>query len=180
MGRYFLLLAFLVLSGCAGLRSPEETRVAVSELLDQIQIAVNEINDQTRGSSLPDFKYAEIVLSTAAKGSEGVSGNFVLSGEGKRSRVKSNTLTLVLAPDSSGKKTMKRTTGKELAEYVISAVRAIDRKNELELKKLVVETGFTVTSDKSGGIEIEVVGISAGAKVSATSSDGHTLKLVFE
>lgn len=180
MYRYLLVIAIVFLSGCAGLRSPEETRVTVSELLDQIQIAINEIEAQTSGTSLPGFKYAEITLSTSAKGAKEASGNFVLSGEGKWSRVKSNTLILVLTPDQSGKKLSSAATGRQLAEYVIGAVDAIDRNNQLALKKLVIETGFNVTTDKAGGVEIEVVGISAGGKLSTTSSDSHTLKLVFD
>lgn len=180
MYRYLLLIMILLLAGCVGLRSPEEARVTVSELLDQIQIAVNEINERTSGRSLPDFKYAEITLSTSAKGAKEASANFVLSGEGKWSKVKSNTLTLVLTPDKPDKKLSSSATGRQLAEYVIGAVDAIDRNSLLALKKLTIETGFNVTAGKAGGVEIDVVGISAGGKLSTTSSDSHTLKLVFE
>lgn len=174
------LIFVVVFSGCATLQSPKETSIAVSVLLDELQIAINEINLQTQGSSLPPFKNAEVVLSTKAGITKEGSAALVLTAEGKKSTIESNTLTLVLGPSNAQKANLGASTGKQLAEYVVAAVNAIDSKKFLQLQKLIVETAFDVTSDSAGGIKIDVASVSLGGKASSSSSKGHTLKLIFE
>ena len=179
MKKYILIVTILLISGCSTL-STKDTNIAVSQLLDEIQIAINEINKQTKGSSLPPFKNAEVVLSSKAGKTKEGSAALILSAEGKKSSNETNTLTLILVPKSTQEKMLVSGTGKQLANYVVAAVKAIDTKNDLELKKLVVEAGFSVDIDKAGGIEIEVASVKIGGKSSSTSSNGHKLKLVFE
>ncbi|WP_345977549.1 hypothetical protein [Sulfurimonas sp. HSL3-7] len=180
MRSLLVALMIILLTGCAGLQSPKETNIAVSSLLNEIQIAINEINTQTTGTALPPFKQAEIVLSTKAEMKNEGSASLVLSADGTKSNAESNTLTLVLTPNTSQTKSVRPGTGLQLAQYVVAAVRAIEHDNYLELQKLVVETGFNVSTDKSGGIEIKISSLSLGGKVTSSSSDAHILKLIFE
>ncbi len=179
MKKYILITVVFLIYGCSTLTS-KETNIAVTQILDEIQIAINEINKQTQRTSLPPFKNAEVVLSSKAGTTKEGSAALILSAEGKKSTNESNTLTLILAPKSAQEKSLVEGTGKKLAEYVVAAVKAIDTKNDLELQKLIVEATFSVERDKAGGIKIEVASIEFGGKTYASSSNRHKLKLVFE
>lgn len=128
MKKVICITVFLILSGCAGLQTRQETKVAVSELLDQIQIAINEINDNTAGSSLPPFQKAEVTLSTEATKTDSGKASFYLSANGNYKNNNSNSISFVLVPNED--KAMRETSvsGHEIAQYVISTVQAIDQK----------------------------------------------------
>ena len=129
MKKISFLLVVIFLAGCASLQTPKETNIAVSSLLDEIQIAINEIDARTKGSSLPPFKNAEVKLSTAAENATEGSGSLVLSGEGSKTTTNSNIITLELVPNPAVGRTLGRSTGHEIADYVIAAVTAVDDKN---------------------------------------------------
>jgi hypothetical protein len=171
------LIAFL--SACASLQTPKETNIAVSSLLDEIQIAINEIDEKIQDSSLPPFQSATIKLSTSAGKTTDGKASLVLSGEASKTTTNSHTITLELVPNPNNAKSLNRTTGHEIAEYVIAAVTAIDEENFLKLKTLNVEAGLEVKRTKQGGIEIELSGVSIGATHSGENSSSHNLKLTF-
>jgi hypothetical protein len=161
------------------LRTPPETNIAVSSLLDEIQIAVNEISERTKGTSLPPFHSAEITLSTKAATTTSGGASLVLSGKGSRETTDSNVITLELVPSSSPVKTRGPTTGHEIAEYVIASVSAIDAKKFLKLKTLTIEAGLEVVQTAGGGIKVELVGVSMEGERSKSATTGNSLKLVF-
>jgi hypothetical protein len=175
----YLIALLLLFSGCASLRSPDETGIAVSVLLDEIQIAINEIGEQTAGTSLPPFKGAQVKLVTKAGITDGGGASLVLSAEGKKTTMDTNTLTLDLVPNPSATKAAPTGTGQEIAKYVVAAVAAVDQKNFLKLKSLVVETGLEVKKTATGGIDVELVGVSVKGKRTGETTDGHTLTLTF-
>lgn len=179
MKKISLGIIVLLLSACANLQTPKETNIAVSLLLDEIQIAINEIDKKTKGSSLPPFKSAEVKLATTASKKIDGSASLVLSGGGSKTTSNSNTITLILVPNPKQTKSLRKSTGHEIAEYVIAAVSAVDDKNFLKLKTLNIESGLGVKSTKEGGIEIELIGISLKGKSSGETSAGHNLKLTF-
>jgi hypothetical protein len=179
MKRIALCLVFLVMSGCAALQTPQETKIAVSTLLDEIQVAINEINDKTKGTSLPPFKSAELTLSTKADKTTSGAASLVLSGKGSNVTTDSNVITLELVPNPTAATTFARSTGHEIAEHVIASVTAIDAKKFLKLNTLTVETGLEVTQIAGGGIKVELVGVTVESERSKSSTTGHTLKLVF-
>lgn len=179
MKKYVVYLIAIVLTGCAGLQTPKETNIAVSALLDEIQIAINEIDEKTAKSSLPPFKYAVVKLSTKAGKTTAGAASLVLSAEGSKTTTDSNTITLELVPNPGVIPPTSSGTGQEIAEYVIAAVSAIDDKNYLKLNSLTVEAGLEVVQKIGGGIDVELVGVSVKAKHSGESSAGHSLKLVF-
>ena len=170
----------LLLSGCANLQSPKETNVAVSALLDEIQIAINEIDKETsKVSGLPPFKSAEVKLSTEAKFSSEGSASLILSGEKSKSSTDSNVLTLELVPNPSAAAQLTKSTGHQIAEYVIAAVMAVDKKGFLKLNSLTVEAGLEVIKTSAGGIEVELVGVAVKGGRSSESTESNYLKLVF-
>ena len=155
----------LLLSGCASLQSPRESGISVEALLDQIQIAINEINaEKNPKSSLPPFKSAEVKLSTKSGITTEGKASLVLSGEKSRASTDSNILTLELVPDTSAAKAHIDSTGHQIAEYVISAVLAVDSKDFLKLNSLTVEAGLEVKNKLGGGIEVELVGVGDAAR----------------
>lgn len=178
MKKILCILIILFVSGCVGLR-PQETRIAVSTLLDEIQIAVNEINDKTAGSSLPKFHHAEITLLTEASKSGEGKGSFFLSAKGSYKKTESNSLVLVLEANDNKKKKAAGTSGEEIANYVIAAVSAIDEKEYLKLKTLTVNAGLAVVKEAGGAVSITLVGMSLEGGITASSKAGHQLKLVF-
>ncbi len=124
-----VLIVFLIclLPACANLQSPKETNIAVSTLLDELQIAIDEINEKTYGSSLPPLQSATIKLSTAAGKTTDGKATLVLSGDASKATKNSNTITLELVPHSTKPMSMYRSTGHEIAEYVMAAVTAINK-----------------------------------------------------
>jgi len=176
------VIAFVVvlLSGCANLQSTEETNIAVSTLLDEIQIAINEIDAKTGSDSgLPPFKNAEVKLTTKAKISTEGSASLVLSGGKSKTSTDSNVLTLELIPNSSTAELLAKSTGRQIAEYVIAAVTAVDEKGFLKLNSLTVEAGLEVVKVTGGGIEVELVGVTVKGGRKGESTESNTLKLVF-
>lgn len=174
-----LLAVAVTVSGCASFQTPAETNVAVSSLLDEIQIAVNEINERTKGTSLPPFQSAEITLSTKAGTTTSGEASLVLSGKGSRETIDSNVITLELVPNPSAVKRSGRDTGHEIAKYVIASVTAIDTRKFLKLKALTIEAGLEVVQTTGGGIKVELVGVSVAGERSKSSTTGNSLKLVF-
>ena len=176
-----ILLVILVsfLTACSSLHSPQETNVAVSSLLDEIQIAINEIDEKTKGSSLPPFQSATIILSTATGKTTDGKASLVLSGNASKTTSNSNIITLELVPSPDTTKSLDKSTGHEIAEYVVAAVTAIDKENFLKLKTLNVEAGLEVKQIVGGGIEIELSGVSIGANRTGESTTGNSLKLTF-
>jgi hypothetical protein len=180
MNRIICILIVLFVSGCAGLQRPEEAKMAVSALLDEIQFAVDEINDKTKNNSLPPFKNAEITLSTEASEHSEAQASFFVSAKGGYKNSKSNTIVLVLEPSSKKGPITKKISGQKIAEYVIAVVSAIDEKKSLELKTLTVTAGLSVVKTEGAGVSIELVGVSVEGGATASSTTGNQLKLVFE
>lgn len=179
MKQTIVYLIAILLTGCVGLQTPRETNIAVSALLDELQIAINEIDKNTNKSSLPPFKNATVKLSTkAGKTTEGTA-SLVLSAEGSKTTTDSNTITLELIPNPEPVEIYRRSTGHEIAEYVIAAVSAIDDKKYLKLKSLTVEAGLQVIQTTGGGLDVELIGVTVKARQTGEVSTGHSLKLVF-
>ena len=175
-----ILVLLLLLTGCANLQSPKETNVAVSVLLNEIQIAINEINSKTTGdTSLPPFKSAEVKLSTKAGITSGGSASLVLSGEQSNTTTDSNILTLELVPNPISAESFTKSTGHDIAEYVIAAVSAVDANKFLKLNSLTVEAGLVVLEKSGGGIEVELVGVAIKGGRSGETTNSHNLKLIF-
>lgn len=182
MKNLILLITVLLLSGCAGMNkmTVEETNIAVSSLLDEIQIAINEIDQLTSESeSLPPFSSAEVTLSTVASKMKDGSASLVLSGGGSKKTTSSNSITLELVANTITPNDFVESEGHLIAGYVIAAVRAVDSNKFLKLKTLNVESGLIVTKNDEGGIEIELAGISVKAKKYRELSTGHSLTLKF-
>lgn len=177
--KIFALVVFL-LSGCANVQSSKEENVAVSDLLAEIQIAINEINAQTdENSGLPPFKNAEIKLTTKTKTSLDGSVTFVLSANKNKSSANSSVLTLELVPNPIIPESFTKSIGHQIAEHVISAIKAVDTSKSLRLSSLTIEAGLEVIQTKVGGIEYELVGVSVKGSRSKESTGTNNLKLVF-
>lgn len=180
MSRNLLIIFTLFLvQGCAQLSTPKETGIAVGNLIDELQIAVNQIGGETKGSSLPPLKLATVTFATTLEKDTGGGANLMLAAKGSRQSEESNSIELELVPDPNPTKTLGRSSGNEIADYVVAAVRAVDKKAFLRLNKLTVEAGLTVTKNAQGGIEVELAGISVDGTHRQSWSDGHRLKLVF-
>jgi hypothetical protein len=176
------IFAFIVvlLSGCASIHSAQETNIAVSSLLDEIQIAINKINEQAGpDSGLPPFKNAEVKLVTKAEVSTDGSASLVLSGEKGNTFTDSNIITLELVPNSALAEPLSQSAGQQIAEHVIAAVTAVDGKGYLRLNSLIVEAGLEVVRIAGGGIKVELAGVTVKGNRKIESSKSHVLKLVF-
>ena len=176
-----VILAFLViLSGCAGLQNPKQTEIAVGKLLDQVQIAINEIGKNSESSSLPPLKKAEITVSTGYTRSGSGGASIILSAKGEKSSSENNSITLTLEPNKSTVKSMNAEIGQKIAEYVLAAVKAVDEQKTLQLSKLNVEVGLEIVESAEGGIEVDISGVSIEGKKTKSSTSGHKLILLFE
>lgn len=161
-------------------KSHKKTSIAVSTLLDQIQIAINEIDARTgEGSYLPPFKNAEAKLITKAKISTEGGASLVISGEKSKTYRDSNVLTLELVPTPLAAELLTKSTGHQIAEYVIATVTAVDKKGVLKLNSLTVEAGLEVFQMAGGGIEVELAGVTVKGGRKGESTESNNLKLVF-
>lgn len=142
MKKILVYVLFLSLSGCASLQTPKQTNIAVSALLDELQVAINEIDKGTQSSSLPPFKSAEVKLVTEARSADSGEVSLFLSGKAGKVMSNSNTITLVLESNDTSKMGLTRSSGQKIADYVIAAVSAIDEKKFLKLKRLTVDAGL--------------------------------------
>ena len=103
----------------------------------------------------------------------------VLSGGGSKTTSNSNTITLELVPNPKAVKILSTSTGHDIANYVVAAVSAVDKKGFLKLKTLTVEAGLVVARTEQGGIEVKLVGITFNGKSTGESSEANSLKLTF-
>ncbi len=180
MKKLVSLFLVVVLSGCAGLGTSQQAEMAVGELLDQVQIAIDEIGKNSASSSLPPLKTAEIIVSTEYTRSGGAGAKIFVGAKGEKSSTENNSLTLTLTPNTTKAKSSERQVGHDIAEYVIAAVRAVDEQKALQLSKLSVEVGLEIVESSEGGLEIEVSGVSIEGKKAKSSTSGHKLSLLFE
>ena len=181
MKQILICSIIIFISSCASLQTPEETNVAVSSLLEEVQIAINEIDKRTKDkkSSLPPFRNAVLTLSTKTGKTDEGKASLVVSGTKSKTTTDSNTITLELVPNPKAEESLTKSKGHEIADYVIAAVTAIDENNYLKLKMLTVESGLEVVKVDGGGIEVELVGVSVTGGRTSTSTNGNTLKLIF-
>jgi len=181
MKKILFFIFILGLTNCASFQSRKEKGITVSTLLNQIQIAINEIHANTKNTSLPPFKSAELKLSTEAEKSKSGEASFVLSCNRSRSDKTSNTITLVLVPNDGSEKDLgiDSQMGHEIADSVIAAVTAIDNKGFLKLETLTVESGLRVSEKKGAGLKIELIGITIKGGSSSESTNSNSLKLIF-
>lgn len=180
MKKLITLVFAVLLSSCAGLQTPEQTGLTVGKLLDQVQIAINEISKNSSGSSLPPLKSAEITVTTAYAQTDSGGASIFLSAKGEKSSDKSNSLTLTLKPNTVTTKSLDPAIGQKIAEYVLAAVKAVDEQKALQLSKLNIEVGLEIVDSKEGGIEIDISGVTVEGKKSQSSTSGHKLILLFE
>lgn len=180
MKRIVTLVFVLILSACTGLKSPEQTGVAVGKLLNQVQIAIDEISKSSESSSLPPLKKAEITVSTEYARSAVGGATVFLSAKGEKSTTDNSSLTLTLEPNPSSEKPLDTGIGQNIAKYVLAAVEAVEKQKSLKLSKLNVEVGLEIVQTAEGGIEIEISGVSIEGKKTNSSTSGHKLTLLFE
>lgn len=175
-----LVFAVLLLSGCASMQTPQETNTTVSMLLNEIQIAVNEIDKKAQATpGLPPFKKAEVKLSTTVSENGDLSGALVVSGETSKSSANSSILTLELVPTIAGPEAGVKSTGHEIADHVIAAVDAVNQNGTLRLSSLSVEAGLEIKKKDGVGVNVELIGISIEGERSKESKNSNNIKLVF-
>ncbi|PPI82931.1 hypothetical protein KEHDKFFH_16710 [Marinobacter maroccanus] len=178
--RFLFVLLVLALSGCSSL-SPQETQLAVKELVNQVQVAVNTIRAESDSSSvLPELKTAELKISSKAERGYGGKVALFVSGGGSRDEAYQNSITIILEPMTQGQGVKSKGLGNDIAESVLAAVSGLEELEGLQLKSMTVVAGLEIIETIEGGIEYELAGISLGADGSKALTTGNSLKLVFE
>lgn len=175
-----LLLIVLSVSGCAVL-TPAETKIAVRELVTQVQVAVDTIGQNREiPPTLPPLKSAELTLSSKAeRDTSGKVALFLSAGGGKK-ETDLNSITLVLVPNLNAPKALTEGPGQNIAEAVISAVSAIKEAQGLTLKSLTVIASLEIVKNMDGGLKVELSGVSIEGGKKKIITSGNSLKLVFE
>ncbi len=56
-------------------------------------------------------------------------------------------------------------------------MKVIAENQDTSLKSLVVEMGMNISTDKSGGIKIELFGVGLNAEVTQSNSLGNSIKI---
>ncbi len=175
----FILIVAFTVSGCATF-SPKETQIAVKQLVDQVQTAVDIIEQQTSGSEFPPLKMAELTLSSKAKKEANGQVALFLSAKGGKAQTDSNSITLVLIPNPIRAKGLVKGPGQNIANAVVAAVSGLKDIQGLKLKSLTVVAELEIVTDAAGGIKVELSGVSIEGQASKTVTTGHSLKIVFE
>lgn len=162
MKKLVVILLTLVIAGCSSL-TPQETNVAVGQLPQDIQLAINIIDarSKAKGSNIPPFKKAEITLATQVVKAGSAEASLFIAAGGERESTKSNTLTLELVRTPLTIKSLDN-RGLEIADYIMAAVMAVNKQQGLKLQALTFEAEIEVTKTAEGGLEIELAGVSLG------------------
>jgi len=188
MRKILICLIVIYLSGCAGI-TPKQTNHAVDEILQQLQIAIDDIGEKKLGPALPPLKEAEIKLSIKSGDKKSGEAAIVVSGNIEKESTESSVLTLVLTPkpkstdksNLTGAKTAPEIKGEKIAEYVIAAIDAIkNSKSSLQLKALTYEAGLEFKDKGTTGIDVELVGVKIKGGREKSSATFNTLILSFE
>ena len=181
MKNILVCIALLILSGCASIQTPGDTNIAVSEILKQLQFTIDKIGGNKDASSLPPLKEAEIKLTTIVGIKNSTKGSLIISGKYENHFTDSNVLTLVLKPRQNLGTDERKSKDYKVAEHILAAASAIDKNDTyLELKSLTYESGLKIEKIKGVGLEIELVGVGTESGRTNTSTNSHSMKLVFE
>ena len=176
---FFGAVATFLLSGCATLMSPQETQMAVKQLVDQVQVATDSISTQTAGTSLPPLQSAELTLSSKAVKTDAGEVSLFISAKGGRTQTDTNSMTLVLVPNPTPLEAFSPGPGKDIADAVVAAVAALKDMKGLTLKSLSVTAALEVVKTAGGGVEVELAGVTLGGTTEKAVTSGHSLKLTF-
>ena len=172
------LATSLLLASCAFTR-PSDTGAAVGTLVDQLQIAIDLIDESEASAALPPLKSATIVISSKVVNTADLGASLVVAGKGVRKNTSSNTVTLVLIPNLAKAEFVQGVAGQRLAESVIQALSGLENAKGLALQSLKVNLALDLVRTASGGIEIELAGVSIGGSSSSERTTGHSLTLLF-
>lgn len=77
-------------------------------------------------------------------------------------------------------KSLDSEVGQKIAQYILAAVKAVDKQKALQLSKLTVEVGLEIVESSEGGVEVEISGLSIEGKKTKSSTSAHKLSLLFE
>nr|VFK48587.1 MAG: hypothetical protein BECKTC1821E_GA0114239_111911 [Candidatus Kentron sp. TC] len=176
-----LLVAVISISGCATLSmSSGEMQIAVKQLVDQVQTAIDNIKSQTAGSKLPPLQSAELTLSSKAEKVENGKVSLFLTAKAGSTQTDSNSITLVLIPNPNPIASLVPGPGQDIANAVVAAVAALQDMQGLTLKSLTVTAALEIVKNAGGGFKIELLGVSTEGGAEKIVTSGHSLKLIFE
>ncbi|MDF7805984.1 hypothetical protein P4E94_00945 [Pontiellaceae bacterium B12219] len=170
----------LLISGCCTSKKANPTNMNVEVLLDEIQIAVNEINASVIKGSLPPLQKAEVSIDAKFTRVTDGTVKLVIYAGGKKTNSESTALKMVLVPNDRTTSNLVPSMGQRMATSVIEAMSAIDNQSALTLKLLTVEAGIVIDKEGGAGIDTEYEGITIKAGHSRAASSGNTIKLFFE
>nr|VFJ58156.1 MAG: hypothetical protein BECKDK2373C_GA0170839_106329 [Candidatus Kentron sp. DK] len=178
-----LLVAVISISGCASMSmspAPDEMQIAVKQLVDQVQTAIDNIKSQTAGSKLPPLQSAELTLSSKAEKVKNGEVSLFLAAKAGKTQTDSNSITLVLIPNPNPIASLVPGPGQDIANAVVSAVAALQDIQGLTLKSLTVTAALEIVKNAGGGFKIELLGVSTEGGAEKIVTSGHSLKLIFE
>lgn len=180
-----LLVPFLsfILISCALTRpadaTSDETAVQISDILNQVQRALINVQNSAEQHRLPKLESVELLLSTQLQANaEGGFNIVVVSVEGGGSETSAQKLHLTLTPPrpGAGMPVAAVDLSESLAEAILAAARGIseaaDAEPKLELEKLVASVKFVVSVKGGGGVKFEIlpVEVSLGGKITSVET----------
>ncbi len=178
-----------ILFSCTSVKMMMVTGTEVSSALEQLQDAIDQIYEESAGSVptsgddhthvFPELQSATIKLNSAVSHEGEAEASLILFAKGKASKSNSSEIVIELAPKMPRSTKSGESIGRQLADQVIEAVRAIHSSETLALTKLTVTAQLEFSRNMGKGFEAELSDIGLSASHSQVRSSGHSLTLVF-
>jgi hypothetical protein len=171
---------FSCLSGGGNAGISTSRSVTVTELVDQVQVAVDNLDKNPINGFV--LKSAEITVATEKVTTAEGKVALVISTNASRARMTGQTLSFTLRP--SGSSLLKsRSVGNELANSIRAAMQEIQSSNldNYHVTDFSATAAIKATDALGGGVEFEFSGasIAASSEVSNANTTSNTIKLSF-
>ncbi|MBW3696122.1 hypothetical protein EK599_10465 [Vibrio sp. T187] len=178
MRKIILFTVVLLFVGCSSLGKPDQTAATVQQSLEEISSLLSNINKQLSGET--ELEIDEATITLIAHGTKSVGGGFEVVSSGNLKSNSSNIVRLAFTVEPTTKVLGEKKVDEDIV-YIVShlaeAVKVISKNQDTDLKSLVVEMGMSISTDKSGGINIEFFGIGLNAEANESNSLGNSIKI---
>lgn len=190
-----LLLSFMITScvlilpgaGFAESVAKAESEILVDDLLNQVQRALINVQNEANELKLPELQSVKLQLSTQFLGEvKGKINLYIVSFGAGISEESVQTLSLTLTPPKPLTKLSVAANdfSKGLASAIISASRAVknagNREPKLLLKELSAKIKFIVKKEGNGGVNFLILPVSVELGGGVKSAETHEITVTFK
>lgn len=178
MRKIVICIAVLIVVGCSSLGKPEHTAATVQQSLEEISSLLSNINERLSGET--ELIIDEATITLIAHGLKSVGGGFEVISSGSSKNSLSNVVRLAFTVEPTTNVRGQKNMDEDIV-YIVShlaeAVKVISQNQDTNLKSVVVEMGMNISTNKSGGINIEFFGVGLNAEANELNSLSNSIEI---